>query len=45
MEKQQEKILIRIQHDVKTKFNNKAKSLGLSLSAYLRLLIIQDLLK
>lgn len=45
MKKQEEKILIRIQHDVKTELNNKAKSLGLSLSAYLRLLIIQDLLK
>jgi antitoxin component of RelBE/YafQ-DinJ toxin-antitoxin module len=45
MKKQEEKILIRIQHDVKVKLNQKAQSLGLSLSAYLRLLIIQDLLK
>ena len=45
MKKQEEKILIRIQHDVKTKLNSKAESLGLSLSAYLRLLIIQDLMK
>jgi antitoxin component of RelBE/YafQ-DinJ toxin-antitoxin module len=41
----QETILIRIQKEIKEKLNIKAKSLGLSLSAYLRLLIIQDLLK
>lgn len=45
MAKNEETILIRIQHDVKVKLNTKAKSLGLSLSAYLRFLIIQDLLK
>ena len=43
--KNEETILIRIQKDVKEKLNVKAKSLGLSLSAYLRFLIIQDLLK
>lgn len=43
--KNEETILIRIQKDVKEKLNVKAKSLGLNLSAYLRLLIIQDLLK
>lgn len=43
--KNEETILIRIQKDVKEKLNVKAKSLGMSLSAYLRFLIIQDLLK
>jgi antitoxin component of RelBE/YafQ-DinJ toxin-antitoxin module len=43
--KNEETILIRIQKDIKEKLNVKAKSLGLSLSAYLRFLIIQDLLK
>lgn len=41
--KNEETILIRIQADVKKKLTIKAKSLGLTLSAYLRLLILKDL--
>jgi antitoxin component of RelBE/YafQ-DinJ toxin-antitoxin module len=43
--KKEKDILIRIEDEVKSKIKNKAKLLGLSLSAYIRLLIIQDLLK
>ncbi len=42
--KKEKDILIRIEDEVKSKIKNKAKLLGLSLSAYIRLLIIQDLL-
>lgn len=43
--KKEKDILIRIEDEVKSKIKNKAKLLGLSLSSYIRLLIIQDLLK
>jgi len=42
--KKEKDILIRIEDEVKSKIKNKAKLLGLSLSSYIRLLIIQDLL-
>lgn len=42
--KNEETILLRINGKVKEKLVKKAESLGLSLSAYIRLMIIQDLL-
>ena len=41
--KNEETILLRINGEVKEKLVKKAESLGLSLSAYIRLMIIQDL--
>jgi antitoxin component of RelBE/YafQ-DinJ toxin-antitoxin module len=42
--KNEETILLRINGEVKEKLVKKAESLGFSLSAYIRLMIIQDLL-
>jgi antitoxin component of RelBE/YafQ-DinJ toxin-antitoxin module len=42
--KNEENILLRINGEVKEKLVKKAESLGLSLSAYIRLIIIKDLM-
>lgn len=42
--KNQETILLRINGEVKEKLVKKAESLGLSLSAYIRLIVIKDLM-
>lgn len=43
--KKEKDILIRVESEVKREATTKAKSLGLSLSAYVRTLIVQDLKK
>jgi len=42
--KNEETILLRINGEVKEKLVKKAESLGLSLSAYIRLIVIKDLM-
>lgn len=41
--KKEKDILIRISYDLKEQIKERAKKIGLSLSAYIRMLIIKDL--